>query len=395
MNNIDTNLPTLHLIGIFHTIHDMDHSHCAFTGKALRFPKMMKMRGYKVVEYSNEGSISDAEEKVVILKKDELKRMIGHKNDRAFFADSAVIQSSHHIEFEKRLIPELINRVKDGDIVCHPFGHSHEDIANAMTKCLHVETGIGYNIVMKNSFKIFETNAWRHVHKERSNKNPSNYEWVIPNYYDISDWELGDGGGEYVAFMGRICKEKGMDTLLELARRIDYPIVIAGQGDIMPWRHPNITYIGPMKGKQRSRFLSKAICSIMPTSFIEPFGGSGVEGMLCGTPLVASDWGAFTETVESGVNGFRCKTLNEWIEAIENCKKLDRSKIRENAIKKYSLESCSHEYDKAFKMIYELRRGGWYKTSSEVEYKLHSRESGRLPWPNRPNVNYIFNGPIL
>jgi glycosyltransferase involved in cell wall biosynthesis len=395
MNNINTDLPTLHLIGIFHTIHNVDYSHCAFTGKALRFPKMMKQKGYKIIEYSNEGSMSEAHEKITILKKDELKKMIGHKGSSVFIGDSAVIQSAHHVEFEKRLIPELLNRVKDGDIVCHPFGHSHEDIANAMKNCFHVETGIGYNVVMKNSFKIFETNAWRHIHKERSNKNPSNYEWVIPNYYDVSDWEAGDGDGGYVAFMGRICKEKGMDTLLEIAKRIDYPVVIAGQGDIMPWRHPNITYIGPLKGKQRSRFLSRAICSIMPTSFIEPFGGSGIEGMLCGTPLVAPDWGAFTETIEDGTNGFRCKTLSDWIESIEKCKTLDRVKIREMAKQKYSLESCSEKYDSAFRLIFDLKSGGWYRTSPEIDYKLMSREAERLPWPNRPNINHIFNGPIV
>lgn len=395
MNNIDTRLPTLHLIGIFHTIHNMEYSHCAFTGKALRFPRMMKMRGYNVVEYSNEGSLSDASEKIVILKKEELSAMVGRKSDKDFFAESAIIQSPQHLEFEKRLIPELLKRVKDNDIVCHPFGHSHEDIVNAMSNCFHVETGVGYNTVMKKSFKIFETNAWRHIHIERNGSKTSNYEWVIPNYYDINDWDFGAGDGNYVVFMGRICKEKGMDTILEIARRIDFPVVVAGQGDIMRWKHPNITYVGPLKGKQRSRLLGKAICSIMPTSFVEPFGGSGVEGMLCGTPLVSNDWGGFTETVDNGINGFRCKTLNDWIESINKCKDLDRLKIRQNAINKYSLESCSHKYDIAFKKIYELRQKGWYTLPDEIDKKMNAKDSGTETWPLRANINHVFNGPIV
>jgi hypothetical protein len=47
----------LHLVGIFHTQHTAAYSHCAFTGKALCFPKMMQSQGYEVIEYSNAGRI--------------------------------------------------------------------------------------------------------------------------------------------------------------------------------------------------------------------------------------------------------------------------------------------------------------------------------------------------
>ena len=59
--------PRLHLIGIFHTQHTAAYSHCAFTGKALRFPKMMQGQGYTVIEYSNAGSKSSAGEHVTML----------------------------------------------------------------------------------------------------------------------------------------------------------------------------------------------------------------------------------------------------------------------------------------------------------------------------------------
>jgi len=55
--------PTLHLLvlsfiglmlkGLFHTCVTSKYSHCAFTGKVLRFSKMMKMYGYHVIEYGN------------------------------------------------------------------------------------------------------------------------------------------------------------------------------------------------------------------------------------------------------------------------------------------------------------------------------------------------------
>lgn len=50
----------LHLVGIFHTRATTEYSHCAFTGKALRFPRMMQAQGYEVIEYSNSVSTAPA-----------------------------------------------------------------------------------------------------------------------------------------------------------------------------------------------------------------------------------------------------------------------------------------------------------------------------------------------
>lgn len=53
----------LHVVGLPHTIVNQDYSHCAFTGKVLRFAKMMQAHGWHVIEYSNGASASDAAEK--------------------------------------------------------------------------------------------------------------------------------------------------------------------------------------------------------------------------------------------------------------------------------------------------------------------------------------------
>jgi glycosyltransferase involved in cell wall biosynthesis len=364
---VSTSKPTLHLIGIFHTIHNQEYSHCAFTGKALRFPKMLQDQGWEVIEYSNEGSESAAETKVVMIPRDKFEEIRKGRLDTAFHGGDAVLGNVYHTEFEKNLNYELKQRVKAGDIICHPFGHAHAWVVTSFPQAYHVETGIGYATTVAGTFKIFESHAWRHTHIERDCHTPgrarsgANYEWVIPNYFEVDDWEVNTKVGEYVAFMGRITPEKGLNTILEIARRIDMPVAIAGQGDPTPWQHPNIIYRGPLKGKERSDFIGGALCSLMPTEFVEPFGGSGIEGMLCGTPLVASDFGAFSETVVEGLNGYRCKTLRQWLDAIENCKKLDRSLIAGNARYRYGMETCGKQYDAAFTMISDLGSGGWYK----------------------------------
>lgn len=352
--------PTLHLIGIFHTIHNQAFSHCAFTGKALRFSRMLQMYDYDVIEYANEGSESEAKEKVVMLTQKEYDELIGQRDKKAFHGDLAAVGTKHHTLFEQRLVEALKKRVKPKDIICHPFGHAHSRLLQDFPKNIHVETGIGYPTLVKGTMRIFESNAWRHYHCAKEDRQGTNYEWVIPNYFEIKDWEPKYEPGSYYAFLGRISHCKGLDTIHEIAKYVDKPIVLCGQGDHKIWSHPNIQYWGPLTGTQRSEFMRNAICSLMPTNFIEPFGGSGVEGMLCGTPLVSTDYGAFTETVQEGFNGFRCKTLLDWLEALDAVHTLDRRAIATAARNTYSLEACGKRYDKAFQQMYDLYDAGWY-----------------------------------
>ena len=349
--------PTIHLIGIFHTIHNSEYSHCAFTGKALRFPKMLQEYGWKVIEYSNEGSESTADEKVVMIDAAKFNVIRGNRKGSDFHGNDAIIGNTYHIEFERTLRYNLQKRLKPGDIVCHPFGHAHEWIVSEFPQAQHVESGIGYAKTVPNTFKIFESYAWLHTHIERDKRAATNYEWVIPNYFDLDEWPVQKEHKNYVAFMGRISDTKGMNTVLEVAKRIDIPVMVAGQGDMSPWAHPNMVYVGPLTGMARAKFIGGAVCSLMPTTFVEPFGGSGVESMLCGTPLLSVDYGAFSETVVPGLTGYRCKTLKHWLDGVEACRSLDRTACAEHARKNYSLSACGARYDEAFKTIHEHN---WY-----------------------------------
>jgi len=360
----------LHLLGLFHTKTSIAYSHCAFTGKVLRFSKMMQDHGYEVIEYSNEGSESTANKHVAMLADNEFNALYGNRKEVDFHGDDATVGSKGHALFEERLIPALKENLEKEDIICHPFGHAHSRLLTEFPNHQHVETGIGYPTLMSNSFRIFESYAWMHYHQGKENRQGKNYEWVVPNYFDLDDWEPSYEPGQYLAFLGRICSAKGMDTIKELANYSPWPIVLHGQGDPSPWHHPNIIYKGPITGKKRSDFLRGARAALMPTNFTEPFGGSGVEAMLCGTPLIAVDYGAFTETIIDGVTGYRCHTLQEWIDAIHKAGDLDRKKIADITRSKYSLEACGKKYDKIFKSLNDLYRGGWYqlREPSEINY---------------------------
>ena len=66
---------------------------------------------------------------------------------------------------------------------------------------------------------------------------------------------------------------------------------------------PNTVYAPPVLGRARSAVLGGATALLAPSAFIEPFCGAAVEAQLCGTPVVCTSYGAFTETVEDGATG--------------------------------------------------------------------------------------------
>ncbi len=364
----------LHLIGIFHTQHTAAYSHCAFTGKALRFPKMMQRQGYEVIEYSNAGSEGGADEHVEMMSAEEFADLFT-RTETDFHGNNATVGSTGHQLFERRLIPALRERLGPQDIICHPFGHAHQQLMSEFPGHQHVETGIGYPTLMPGSFRIFESYAWMHYHQGKEGRNGKNYEWVVPNYYDLDDWKPSYKPGQYLAFLGRITPLKGIDTIKAIADHSPWPIVLHGQGDPTPWCHPNIEYRGPIAGRVRSDFLRNARALLAPTVFTEPFCGMAVEAMLCGTPVVSVDYGAMTETVTEGVMGYRCHTLQDWIDGINAVGDLNRRTIASIARAKWSLDACGARYAKIFSQLNDLHRGGWYQLN-DISYNQIEHEEG-------------------
>lgn len=74
----------------------------------------------------------------------------------------------------------------------------------------------------------------------------------------------------------------------------------------------------------------------------------------CGCPVITTDWGVFPETVEQGITGFRVRTIGEAMWAAKNVNKLDRAKIREKALAKFSLDAIAPQYEEWFDRLYGL-----------------------------------------
>jgi len=325
---------------------------------------MMLPFGYEVIEYSNEGSESEASEHVVILSREEFEPLQA-KMKAAPPHGEATTDSEIYRAFCEKLNPELLKRVQPGDIVCHPFGHTHAYLEQLLPQARHVEIGIGYPHCHFD-LRIYETYQWWAWHQGKEQKPGNSYQWVCPMAYDIDDWKPKYSPGEYLLYFGRVVECKGLYTIKEIAKHTNKEIRVVGSGD-PAWiaeffkdAPENLIYCPPVTGTARSDLLRNATAMLMPTAYCEPFGGAGVEGMLCGTPLLASDFGAFSETVFHGFNGFRCKTLGDWLDAIEKAPELDREGIATLARGRYSLQNCGVQMDRIFRQINALSDKGWY-----------------------------------
>lgn len=361
----------IHLPGLPHTVTDEAHSHCAFTGKIQKFPAMLATlpgQPYEVIHYGVEGA-DVACEHVSIMSRGEQLSLMGDVDDRAFMADRmGGTDSPLFVEFNRRLRAELMDRATLSDLVMVPFGYGHHQALKGLPYTL-VESGIGYDDLYPSDkiFRVFESYAWLHYHQGKAGRWGKNYEWVIPNYFDVDAWEFDPAGDpDTVVYFGRVCDTKGLPTVVEIARaRPDLRFVICGQGDPAPYLTlPNIEYRPPISGRARSAFLGRARCVLMPSTYVEPFGGVAVEAMMCGTPVLASPWGAFTETLEDQVTGYRCHTLGDWLAGLDGAVELDREYISARARRLYGYDRIATMYDRTFRQIADLRGEGWYSPRS-------------------------------
>src|SRR5579864_3443969 len=145
---------------------------------------------------------------------------------------------------------------------------------------------------------------------------------------------------EYLAVLGRIAPEKGVDRAIKIATRCGIPLKIAAKVDradqdyydqlISPLitGNPLVDFIGEISDHEKSDFLSGALALLVPIDWPEPFGLVMIEAMACGTPVIAFRRGSVPEIVENGLTGAIVETVEEAITALPFVLALDRNKVR-------------------------------------------------------------------
>lgn len=366
-----------HILSLPHTQTTKQYSWCAYTQKVRKFCDMMTSLGHEVFLYAGEENEAKCTELVPVLSTAEVDSWFGHLNWETdlFPADGWEPAQPWWKTANSRAITEIAKRREPGDFLGVIMGRSQQEVADAFPDMLPCEWGIGYEGTFSN-YRVFESYAWmHHVYGIQRNSNGIFYDEVIPNSFEVKDFPLGDGAGEYYLFLGRVILRKGPHVAAEVCAHLKQPLVVAGQGvwkqepgrfygiDNVVLEHDDMEYVGVVQPQERAKLLGGAKAVFMPTLYIEPFGGVAVEAMLCGTPVIATDWGAFTETIQNGVNGYRCRSFRDFVEAAHVAPDLNRRAIRNRAIDLYSTDTVRHQYDAYFRRLNTLRGDGWYDLS--------------------------------
>lgn len=173
---------------------------------------------------------------------------------------------------------------------------------------------------------------------------------------------------DYLLFIGRFIPLKGVEVAADLARRSGRKLVVAGPGvthysegliEAPEVRiEGDVHYVGQVGYQARAALMSRAYAVLVPTLYLEPFGGVAVEAMMSGAPVVASDWGSFTEIVTPEV-GRRFRTLRQGDQALEEVAELDRRRIRQSAIERFSLDAVGPRFTAWFDSLHTLWEEGY------------------------------------
>jgi glycosyltransferase involved in cell wall biosynthesis len=363
-----------HVVNLPHTQTTKEYLPCAYTQKVVNFCRMMKSLGHEVFLYASEINDAPCDELITCITIEQQRAMLppsagNWKKD--FFAIDWNSNLPYWQAMNMMAIEKMKTRLQPRDFICLIGGNCQKPIADAYPGHQTVEFGIGYSGVFS-KHRVFESYAWMHyVNGELKNGNGNSYDTVIPNYFDPSDFPFCEKPDDYFLYIGRLISRKGVIVAHEVCKRIGAKLIMAGQGVTSSGENrivaPEITleggdihHVGTVDVKQRGELMSKARAVFVPTQYIGPFEGVHVEAMMCGTPVITTDWGVFTETVQDGLQGYRTRTLGEAMWAARAVDKLDRRAIRDYAIGRWSLDVVRYRYQDYFRQLLGLWGDGWY-----------------------------------
>jgi glycosyltransferase involved in cell wall biosynthesis len=178
---------------------------------------------------------------------------------------------------------------------------------------------------------------------------------------------FGHDPGGYLALVGRVTPEKGVDDAVKLARRARLQLKLAAKvydqhekiyfaETVAPAIDDGIVeFQGELGQVERDKLYSGALATVMLGAWPEPFGLVAIESMATGTPVIGRRAGALTETVEHGVDGFLVDDLDEATLAVQRVHELDRSLIRRRALERFSVQRMTDEYEEVYRTLLDGR----------------------------------------
>jgi len=185
--------------------------------------------------------------------------------------------------------------------------------------------------------------------------------WIAncPNALDLSVYPFQPQKGDYFLFLGRMSPDKGCHRAIDVAITAGLPLKIAGKRReppeieyfeqyVRPHLSSQIEYLGEVTHGEKVELLQDARATLFPVEWEEPFGLVMVESMACGTPVVATRYGAVPEVIDDGVSGIVVDDYREMVGALERADQLDPLELRRICEVRYAPERMVADYLTAY-----------------------------------------------
>lgn len=190
--------------------------------------------------------------------------------------------------------------------------------------------------------------------------------WVGNVYHGLPEklHKPNSGDGNYLAFMGRISPEKGVDKAIEIALKSGILLKIAAKVDKADQEyydleikhlldHPLVEFVGEINEREKSSFIGKAKALLFPINWEEPFGMVMIEAMSCGTPVIAFRRGSVPEIIDDGLSGYIVNNIEEAVDAVKNIDSISRIGVRKIFDDKYTASRMAKDYLKIYEALAE------------------------------------------
>jgi glycosyltransferase involved in cell wall biosynthesis len=188
--------------------------------------------------------------------------------------------------------------------------------------------------------------------------------WIAncPNALDFSVYPVKPHRGDYLLFLGRISPDKGAHRAVAVAMETGLPLKIAGKMQepkereyfhelVEPHLVDGIEYLGEVTHGEKVELLQNARATLFPIEWEEPFGLVMIESMACGTPVIATRWGAVPEVIEQGRSGIIVDDYTEMASALEEADKLDPLELRHYVEEEFSPRRMVNDYVRAYEQV--------------------------------------------
>jgi glycosyltransferase involved in cell wall biosynthesis len=168
---------------------------------------------------------------------------------------------------------------------------------------------------------------------------------------------------DYIVNLARISPDKGQHLAIELAKRLNVRLVLAGKVDndakeyfeekVKPNLNSQVTWRENVEGQEKAALLAHARAMVFPIQWQEPFGMAMVEAMMCGTPVIAMAHGAAPELVEPGVTGWLADDLDGMVEAYSRLDQIDLKRCVEVASQRFGPAQMADGYMNVYERAIE------------------------------------------